>query len=235
MEADRGTLKTEHKIQLALAALSILPAGRGANIIKLGARSFGSWRRRAAGQRVPARRDRRRRDPQSAQLADHRPGQASRRHRAPARAKQSDPQLREMEYRADVLRDEIRNASFTVLEQLAKSQLLQMAPAKAIEHYAAKFSGAKAHPDDVDPARRPHVDDTPAPAANPARWATRSCRRASRQHAPRGRGHARRERARQHGARGVRARPRRARQERQIKAGRSARPTTFGCTPAPPS
>ncbi len=169
MEADRtGTLKTEHKIQLALAALSILPAARGANIIKLGARSFrviGVVEQQANVFLLAETADGEIRNLRNSQITD-----LARLHGDIERLRgqnKSDPQLREMEYRADVLRDEIRNASFTVLEQLAKSQLLQMAPAKAIEHYAAKFSGAKAHPDDVDPARRPHVDDTPAPAAKP--------------------------------------------------------------------
>ena len=148
----------------------------------------------------------------------------------------SDPQLREMEYRADVLRDEIRNASFTVLEQLAKSQLLQMAPAKAIEHYAAKFSGAKAHPDDVDPARRPHVDDTPAPAAKPGavgdpirrRASRRTCAARSRSCATRTCTTTRCACSTSSTAKGS------SRASRSRRAGRR-RPTTFGCTPAPPS
>ncbi len=169
MEADRtGTLKTEHKVQLALAALSIIPAARGANIVKLGARSFRilSVVEQQANVFLLAESA----DGEITNLRNSQITDLARLHGDIERLRaqnKSDPQLREMEYRADVLRDEIRNASFTVLEQLAKNQLIQMAPAKAIEHYAAKFSGAKAHPDDVDPARRPHVDDTPAPAAKP--------------------------------------------------------------------
>ena len=169
IEADRtGTLKTEHKVQLALAALSILPAARGANIIKLGARSFRilSVVEQQANVFLLAESA----DGEITNLRNSQITDLARLHGDIERLRgqnKSDPQLREMEYRADVLRDEIRNASFTVLEQLAKNQLIQMAPAKAIEHYAAKFSGAKAHPDDIEPARRPHVGDTPAPAAKP--------------------------------------------------------------------
>ena len=237
MEADRtGTLKTEHKIQLALAALSILPAARGANIIKLGARSFrviGVVEQQANVFLLAETADGEIRNLRNSQITE-----LARLHGDIERLRgqnKSDPQLREMEYRADVLRDEIRNASFTVLSSSPRASCPDgpREGDRALRGQVLRRQGPpRRRRPGAPPARRRHAGTG------------REARRAGRpdpvggppaEHAPRGRG-LRDENVHDNTVRVQYSSTAKAssRASRSRRAGRR-RPTTFGCTRAPPS
>jgi hypothetical protein len=174
-EAERtGTLRAEHKVGLALAALDIIPVvGKSGKLVRLGARTYrvidaAQFAGQAYLMATTATGEVENiRDQKLSRLAKL--GEEIKRLK---RTNASDPQLRALEDEAEKLRQDIRNASKDVFTTMSGSFLLQMAPIAAINAYAARGGvGGGDVPDRPGADRPPTTPDTPpgAPDTPPKR------------------------------------------------------------------